>query len=103
MSNPWLALDLGTDPAERIRQVGRAHETFLTGGAAGAVRPVVVDSWRRSAAAVSADSTGPIELSDGDLESYRAAHPLARCYRSSRRTPRSVATSSPASAGRTTR
>lgn len=78
MSNPWLALDRGIDPAERIRQVGRAHELFLTGGKTNAVRPVVVDSWRRSAAAVSADSTAPIEISDGDLEAYRAAHPLAR-------------------------
>ncbi len=78
MSNPWLALDRGTDPAERIRQVGRAHERFLTGGKTNAMRPLVVDSWRRSAAAITADSTAPIELSDGDLEAYRAAHPLAR-------------------------
>jgi hypothetical protein len=27
---------------------------------------------------MSADSTAPIEISDGDLEAYRAAHPLAR-------------------------
>ncbi len=84
MSNPWLALDLGTDPAERIRQVGRAHERFVTGDplptgpAAAPIRPVVADSWRRSAGAITPDSTAPIELSDGDLEAYRAAHPLAR-------------------------
>jgi hypothetical protein len=80
MPNPWLALDLGADPAERIRQVGRAHEQFVTGdGPAAAVRPVVADSWRRSAHALhTADGTAPIELADGDLEAYRAAHPLAR-------------------------
>jgi hypothetical protein len=82
MPNPWLALDPSTDPAERIRQVGRAHERFLTGdnllASPTPIRSVVVDSWRRSAAAVSADSTAPIDLSDGDLEAYRAAHPLAR-------------------------
>jgi GAF domain len=82
MPNPWLALDPSTDPAERIRQVGRAHERFLTGDKLLAsptpIRSVVVDSWRRSAVAVSADSTAPIDLSDGDLEAYRAAHPLAR-------------------------
>jgi hypothetical protein len=98
MSNPWLALPFGADPVERISQVGRAHERFLTAGdgaggarasaartsAAGdplaaAVRSVVIDSWRRSAGArVSPDSTAPIELADGDLEAYRAAHPLAR-------------------------
>jgi len=80
MSNPWLALALGTDPAERITQVGRAHERFVTGEQpVGQVRDVVAASWRRSAGAlVSPDSTAPIELSDGDLEAYRAAHPLAR-------------------------
>jgi hypothetical protein len=85
MPNPWLALDLGADPAERIRQVGRAHEQFLSGssvsgdGPSSGVRTVVADSWRRSAHALhTADSTAPIEISDGDLEAYRAAHPLAR-------------------------
>jgi hypothetical protein len=80
MPNPWLALDLGADPAEHIRQVGRAHEQFVTGDSpASGVRAVVADSWRRSAHALhTADSTAPIELSDGELEEYRAAHPLAR-------------------------
>lgn len=81
MSNPWLALDLGADPAERIRQVGRAHERFLTGDlepGAAAIRRVVADSWRRSADAITPDDTPPIDLCDGDLEAYRAAHPLAR-------------------------
>jgi hypothetical protein len=80
MPNPWLALDRDADPAERIRQVGRAHERFVTGdGPVPPVRDVVADSWRRSAHALhTADSTAPIELADGDLEAYRAAHPLAR-------------------------
>ncbi|WP_067496380.1 diguanylate cyclase [Actinoplanes sp. TFC3] len=81
MADPWFALDLGADPAERISQVGRAHERFLTGdaGANREVRDVVAQSWRRSAgAAVSPDSTAPIDLTDRDLEAYRAAHPLAR-------------------------
>src|SRR3954465_7479660 len=80
MSNPWLALTVGADPAERITQVGRAHERFLTGEQpVTQVRGVVADSWRRSAGAlVSPDSTAPIELSDGELEDYRAAHPLSR-------------------------
>jgi GAF domain len=81
LSNPWLALDRGADPAERIRQVGRAHERFVTGDldpGGTAIRRVVADSWRRSADAIGPDHTAPIELSDGDLETYRAAHPLAR-------------------------
>jgi hypothetical protein len=80
MPNPWLALDLGADPAERIQQVGRAHERFVTGAEpAPGMRSVVAESWKRSADALhTADSTAPIELSDGELEAYRAAHPLAR-------------------------
>ena len=82
MSNPWLALDLGADPAERIRQVGRAHERFVSGdhqiGGPSAIRSVVADSWKRSAHAITPDSTAPIEIADGDLEAYRAAHPLSR-------------------------
>jgi len=43
------------------------------------VRSVVAESWRRSADALpNPDSTAPIEICDGDLETYRAAHPLAR-------------------------
>ncbi|MDY7085702.1 MAG: transcriptional regulator [Actinomycetota bacterium] len=81
MANPWLALDAGADPVERIRQVGRAHERFVTGetSAGPPIRSVVADSWRRSAVALPGpDATAPIELSDAGLESYRAAHPLAR-------------------------
>ncbi|MBL7256814.1 GAF domain-containing protein [Paractinoplanes lichenicola] len=81
MANPWLALDAGADPVERMRQVGRAHERFVAGETASgpAMRSVVADSWRRSAVALpSPDATAPIDLSDTDLESYRAAHPLAR-------------------------
>ncbi|MGK5681009.1 GAF domain-containing protein [Actinoplanes sp. URMC 104] len=81
MANPWLALDAGADPVERIRQVGRAHEQFVAGAAptTPAIRSVVAESWQRSAVALPGpDATAPIELSDDDLESYRAAHPLAR-------------------------
>lgn len=79
MANPWLALARGADPTERISQVGRAHELFMSGEPVREVRSVVADSWRRSAGAmVSPDGTAPIELSDGELEAYRAAHPLAR-------------------------
>ena len=76
--NPWLALTPGEDPAERIRQVGRAHERFLAGERRPErMRPVVADSWARSAAVLRADSTPPIELADDDLDAYRSAHPLA--------------------------
>jgi hypothetical protein len=79
VSNPWLALEFGADPAERIGQIGRAHERFIAGGPVPAqVRGVVGESWRRSAGArVNPDATAPIELADDDLEAYRGAHLLA--------------------------
>ncbi len=77
--NPWLALTPGDDPAERIRQIGRAHERFLAGEPhPDRMRTVVADSWARSAAFIGADHTAPIDLADDDLEAYRSAHPLAR-------------------------
>jgi hypothetical protein len=80
MADPWLALEFGVDPAERIAQVGAAHAAFLSAGAAPPqVRDVVAHSWRRSAGALlDPETTPPVELTDDALESYRAAHPLAR-------------------------
>ncbi|MBH5338504.1 GAF domain-containing protein [Streptomyces pactum] len=80
MVNPWLAMAPGTDPAERSRAVRRAHEAFVADGSVAAtVRPVVAESWRRSAhARVPLESTVPIDLTGTELEEYRRAHPLAR-------------------------
>ncbi|MEW2383137.1 GAF domain-containing protein [Micromonospora sp. NPDC047707] len=78
MADPWLALEFGADPAERIAQVGAAHEAFLTAGAAPhRVREVVRRSWERSAL-LDPETTPPVELTDDALERYRAAHPLSR-------------------------
>ncbi|MFJ3307626.1 GAF domain-containing protein [Streptomyces sp. NPDC086549] len=80
MSDPWVALEPGADPAEHIRVLRRAHETFTTAGTVPRpVRSVVADSWRRSArAGVGPDGTASVELMDGELGTYRAEHPLAR-------------------------
>ncbi|MEU6658944.1 GAF domain-containing protein [Streptomyces sp. NPDC046821] len=80
MTDPWVALEPGTDPSERVRILRRAHETFTAGGTVSRpVRSVVADSWRRSAGArVSPDASASVELSDGDLGTYRSEHPLAR-------------------------
>ena len=80
MTDPWVALEPGADPAEQARMLRRAHETFTEGGTVPRpVRPVVADSWRRSArAGVGPDGTASVELMDGDLGAYRAEHPLAR-------------------------
>lgn len=74
-----MALEPGADPAERVRALRRAHETFTAAGTVPRpVRSVVADSWRRSArAGVGPDGTASVELTDGDLGSYRAEHPLA--------------------------
>jgi hypothetical protein len=76
-----VALEAGADPVERVRVLRHAHERFTEAGTvARPVRSVVADSWRRSAKArVSPEDTGAaVELTDGDLGSYRAEHPLAK-------------------------
>ncbi|GHI09484.1 transcriptional regulator [Streptomyces cellostaticus] len=80
MTDPWVALEPGADPAERVRVLRRAHETFTTAGTVPRpVRSVVAESWRRSArAGVGPDGTASVELTGGDLGAYRAEHPLAR-------------------------
>jgi hypothetical protein len=80
LTDPWVALEPGADPTERVRMLRRAHETFTeVGTVPQPVRAVVADSWRRSArAGVGPDGTASVELADGDLGAYRAEHPLAR-------------------------
>lgn len=80
MTDPWVALEPGADPAERTRALRRAHETFTRAGTVPRpVRAVVADSWRRSArAGVGPDRTADVELADADLQAYRAEHPLSR-------------------------
>jgi hypothetical protein len=80
LTDPWVALEPGADPAERVRVLRRAHETFTEAGTVPRpVRAVVADSWRRSArAGVGPDGTADVELTDADLGSYRSEHPLAR-------------------------
>ncbi|WP_393086226.1 GAF domain-containing protein [Streptomyces sp. LN704] len=79
MTDPWVALEPGDDPVERVRTLRRAHEAFTEAGTVPRpVRSVVAESWRRSArAGVVPDGTATVELTDGDLGSYRAEHPLA--------------------------
>ncbi|RII06841.1 Acetoin dehydrogenase operon transcriptional activator AcoR [Streptomyces sp. YIM 130001] len=79
MTDPWIALTSGTDPQDRARALRGAHETFTAAGTVPRpVRPVVAESWQRSARArVSPDGSAQVELADDDLGSYRAEHPLA--------------------------
>ncbi|WP_339127897.1 GAF domain-containing protein [Streptomyces sp. f51] len=80
LTDPWVALEPGTDPAERGRLLRRAYESFAEAGTVPRpVRAVVAESWRRSArAGVVPEGAARVELMDGELGSYRAEHPLAR-------------------------
>jgi transcriptional regulator of acetoin/glycerol metabolism len=79
--NPWVALDVSTDPVEHARALMRAHERAVGEGAAHplGVRELVSASWRRSlAAGVAADAPGaPVRLSGDELEAARQRSPLA--------------------------
>ncbi|MFJ2443906.1 GAF domain-containing protein [Streptomyces sp. NPDC087658] len=80
MTDTWVALETGVDPAKRRGALCRAYESFASAGRVERpVRPVVADSWQRSARArVRPEGTPRVELSDDELAAYRQAHPLAR-------------------------
>ncbi|MEW1718109.1 GAF domain-containing protein [Streptomyces sp. NPDC093109] len=83
MTDPWVALEAGADPAKRRGALCRAYESFAAGGRVERpVRPVVADSWRRSARARVCPEGGAgvpgAELPDDELAAYRDAHPLSR-------------------------
>ncbi|MFG2873168.1 GAF domain-containing protein [Streptomyces sp. NPDC048338] len=74
MSDAWVAAE---PDAGAVR---RAHEAFTTRGRMELppVRPLVAESWRRSARArVSPDGLAGVELDDEELAGHRDGHPLA--------------------------
>jgi transcriptional regulator of acetoin/glycerol metabolism len=80
LTNPWLALDVATDPVAHARRLRRAHERAVNSGEAGRdFRALVADSWRRSiAAGVAPDAGGaPLLLRADELEAARENSPLA--------------------------
>lgn len=80
MTDTWVALQAGADPAQRRRALRGAYESFAAAGRVERpVRAVVAESWRRSARArVSREGTADVELSDDGLAAYRDSHPLAK-------------------------
>jgi hypothetical protein len=75
-----LALPTGVDPAQRWRDNVQAYEAFLRSNQLPrSVRPVVRESWRRSAELrVDPDSRrAPIALVDHELDEARQTHQLA--------------------------
>ena len=79
VSNPWLALDVSTDPLEHARALSRAHERSHGADEDGSVRELVRASWRRSrAAGVTPDAPGSTRvMSDDELSAQREESPLA--------------------------
>jgi hypothetical protein len=78
--NPWVALDVSTDPIAHARALARAHERSLAGASAPVgVRELVADSWKRSlAAGVAPEAPGaPVVLDDEELQQARDRSPLA--------------------------
>ncbi|WP_448062575.1 GAF domain-containing protein [Cellulomonas hominis] len=76
-----VAWPAGGEPGPLLARVRAAHEQFVTTGLAPAsVRPVVADSWRRSArSGVDPERPlPPVELEHNDLVAYRRSHPLVR-------------------------
>ena len=81
MTNGWLAR-VGADPQERAREIGHAHNTFLSSRAlselTASLRDVVAESWVRSRAAnVDPDADAPVTMTGSDLDGYRSEHPLS--------------------------
>lgn len=78
--NPWLAMDVTTDPVMRSRVLRRVHERELAGEPSSSteIRTLVRDSWHRSlAAGVAPDQGGaPLRMTPAELERARQRSPL---------------------------
>lgn len=78
--NPWVAMDVTTDPVVRSRLLRRVHEREFAGeaGSSRDVRELVRESWRRSTAAgVTPEQGGaPLRLTPSELECARERSPL---------------------------
>ncbi|MDO8184922.1 hypothetical protein Q5424_19810 [Conexibacter sp. JD483] len=80
MRNPWVAIEASVEPVSQARLIARAREHVLEGNPPPRVlRPVVLESWQRSArAGVYAEHDElPPQLTYEELEERRARHPLA--------------------------
>ena len=79
--NPWVAIDVTTDPVEHARLLRQAHQAGLGDGRGPAehMRELVLDSWKRSlAAGVAPDQLGaPVRLTPDELDAARRRSPLA--------------------------
>jgi hypothetical protein len=79
MRNHWLAIDVTTNPTTRAGELRRAWERFLDGvETLPEMRTPILDSWRRSAAAIEDPSrwTAPLELDEQAAAERLVEHPL---------------------------
>jgi hypothetical protein len=78
--NPWVAMDVTTDPVVRSRTLRHVHEREFAGEARspGDLRELVRSSWRRSLAAGVDPVQGgaPMRLGPSELEEARVRSPL---------------------------
>ncbi len=79
--NPWVALDVLTDPVLHARDLQRAYDRSVAApqAASSGVRDLVAESWKRSlAAGVAPEALGaPVVLDADAVQAARAASPLA--------------------------
>ena len=78
--NPWVAIDVSTDPLAHARTLAQAHERSLASAETPVgVRALIADSWRRSlTAGVAPEADGaPVVLTDEELADARERSPLA--------------------------
>jgi signal transduction histidine kinase len=87
MPTQWLAVEAGTDPLTRARQLQKSWERLLADGALGpelppgataGLRPTIIDSWRRSLATGldPTDLLAPIEADESEVLERWFEHPL---------------------------
>jgi signal transduction histidine kinase len=87
MPSQWLAVDAGTDPLERARELQKDWERLLGDGALGlelpprvtaGLRSAIVESWRRSLATGldPTDMLAPIEADESEVLERWFEHPL---------------------------
>ncbi len=78
--NPWVALDTGTVPVVRARELRQAWEDFVADGEVAEMREPIVESWRRSMAAgvdPGARVVAPVVAESDEAETLWEEHPLA--------------------------
>jgi GAF domain len=81
LPNPWLAIDVATDPAVRALEVRRAWEGFLSGDSPSPdLRAPIAESWQRCASAGVDATHRPLlsMMSADEVRDIWAEHPLGR-------------------------